>query len=501
MDEVATRRPTHALGLSLRSVGPVMAVAALVLAAVTLRLLWDRFLDPFEDGYQNWWIASSLSETGRYADPFSQMTRGNWLPGYPFFTAGLVALFGTHIMPLLKAANIVFSLGTTAIVYHIARPRGRVTAALAATLFALSPADIVISSFATPEALTLLTTFSGVYLVDRRPLGAHRSVWVAAFCFLGAATLRYEVWGFVGIYLLGTWRTKLITRRELIVLAAPVALFAAGWWAWTSQYGFFPAMIVSQTSTDVRYKESVGVLSPLTERLASFFGWYLAWTPFAVVAIAWAALRERRSLFTYIFGFFYGAEILYTAAGFGNPGPRYIHLTVPIVCIYAATAAVAAGARLTRLPRTHRATIHWAPIAGAVLAALVLSAQVVNPSPPPGFLLSGMQRAGVFLSSLPLPDDKILISESPIAAYYSGYPPSRIFGSSDLSEDPSNASVFITENAAYVVLVTVPYYRLRTLFPDQANGINGNHLILIYDATGVEYEYGAPRVLVFNVTA
>jgi hypothetical protein len=110
-----------------------------------------------------------------------------------------------------------------------------------------------------------------------------------------------------------------------------------------------------------------------------------------------------------------------------------------------------------------------------------------------------MQRAGAFLESRPLPAGKLLVSESPIAAYYSGYPASRIIGSNSLSGNASVVDQYLLENVAYVVLVTVPYYRLRTLFPEQANGTNGNHLVLLYDATGPEYALGAPRVLVFEV--
>lgn len=474
-------------------------VAALVLFAVVFRLLWDRFLDPFEDGYQNWWTASALLETGKYSDRFSQMTRGNWLPGYTFLAAGMMTLFGTHVMPLMKGANILFSLATTGVIYLLARPRGRLTAGLAATLFVLSPADIVISSFATPEAFCLLATFCGVLFVERRLFAPKPSLILAALSFLAASTLRYEVWGFVAVYLLLTWHGKRISRRELVLLAAPVVVFAAAWWAWTSQYGFLPAMIINQTSTDVQYKASVGTLAPISERLMSFFSWYFLWTPFAAVAIGWALVREHKSAFTWILCMFYGAEVVYTAVGFGNPGPRYIHLTIPIVCINSAVALVAMGAWLSRIARPLRWTRGLAPIAAAVALSFVLSVQVANLSPPPGFLLSGTQRAGEFLATLPLPEEKILISESPIAAYYSGYPASRILGSANLPTDLQNASAFIVANAAYVVMVTVPYNRMRLLFPDQANGVNGNHLVLLYDATGVEYDYGAPRVLVFQV--
>ena len=150
-----------------------------------------------------------------------------------------------------------------------------------------------------------------------------------------------------------------------------------------------------------------------------------------------------------------------------------------------------------RIPK--RIARRWSPVVAAIAVSLLLSVQVSNPSPAPGFFLSGTQRAGEFLANLSLPEGKLLISESPIAAYYSGYAASRILGSSNLPMDAANASAFLVDHAAYVVMVTVPYNRIRVLFPNQANGVNGNHFVLLYDATGLEYDYGAPRVLVFKI--
>ncbi len=475
-------------------------LASVLVAAIVPRLLWDRFLDPFEDGYQNWWIGSVLAQTGRYADPYSGMTRGNWLPGYDVFVAGAVSAFGSHIMPLLKAANILFSLGTAAVVYLLARPRGRGVATLASVLFVLSPADIVIASFATPESLALLTTFLGVLLLERRPFRGSHSLLAASAAFLVASTLRYEVWGFLLVYLAWRWRARELTGRELALAAGPAAAFVAGWWIWTSQFGFLPAIIIGQTSADVRYKEALGVLPPFWVRILSFFQFYFYYAPLAAVAMVWAAKREPRSPFTLIFFLFYAAEVAYAAAGWGNPSPRYIHLTIPIVAVYGASALAALESRLRRTAVRPARILRRAPTWIALGISLVLVVQVVNPTPPPGTLLQGMQRAGVYLSTRPLPPDKIVVAESPIAAYYSGYPASRIIGSTFLPGDAANASAFLARDVAYVVMVTVPYYRLRILFPDQANGTNGNHMVLLYDATGPEYGLGAPRVLVFEVT-
>jgi hypothetical protein len=499
MERAVARRSVSTWGISTRHLVLATIVGSVVFGAIAARLLWQRFLDPFEDGYQQWWIASSFVETGTYADPFSGMTRGNWLPGYSFVAAGLVALFGSHIMTLLKAANILFSLGTTAVIYLIARPRGIWAATLAAVLFALNPIDIVISSFATPEALTLLATFGGVLLIERRPFEHPQSLILGSIALAFAATLRYEVWGFVAIYLVWTWAKKGITARELVLLAGPLALFAIGWWAWTSQFGFLPAIITSQTSTDLRYKASIGALVPAPLRLASFLVTYLFWNPFVFLALIWGVYAERKSAFTGILVFFYLAEGVYTLGGFGNPGPRYIHLTVPIVALYSASAlgAVKAWAS-SRLPE-RRSWARHAPTVAALGLSILLVAVVVNPSPTPGTLLQGAYRAGIFLRGLPLADAKLVVSESPIAAYYSGYPASRLVGSTTLPTNASQAVAWLVDRAAYVVMVTVPYYRLRVLFPAQANGTSSNHLMLLYDATGAEYDLGAPRVLVFKI--
>lgn len=479
---------------------PLLLAGLLLVAIIVPRFLWDQFLDPFEDGYHNWWIASVLVQTGQYADPYSLMTQGNWLPGYHLVVAGMISALGSHIMPILKLTNIAFSLGTSAVVYSLARPRGRHVAVLAAFLFALNPTDIVISSFATPEALALLATFAGVLVLERKSVRGIRSLALASILFLIAATMRYEVWGFLAIYLLWKWRTKELSARALGFVAGPAVLFVAAWWAWTSQYGFLPAIIVGQTSTDVRYKGLIGALAPAWDRIGAFFGFYLFYTPFVLLAFLWAWTKERRSPFTAVLVIFYAAEVVYTTLNFGNPSPRYIHLTMPIVSIYAASSILSITSWIRSAHVRRPRALAPLPTAVALAVSLVLVAQVLTPSPPPGTLLHGTQRAGIYLSGHPLPAGKLLLSESPITAYYSGYPASRIIGSTLLPDDAVNATAFLVPNVAYLVMVTVPYYRLRTLFPQQANGTNGNHLQLVFDATGPEYSLGAPRVLVFEVT-
>lgn len=473
--------------------------AGLLVAVVLPRLLWAQYLDPFEDGYQNWWIARYLVETGTYWDPFSSMTQGNWLPGYHVFLAGLSLVVGNHAMPVFKLVNILLALATTGVVYLLARPGGQPVALVAAFLFALNPADIVITTFATPEALTLLSVFAGVLVLERRPWTHGASLVVASALFLLGVTLRYEAWLFLLIYLAWSWRGRRLSLGAVLAVSLPAAMFLGGWLLWTSQFGFLPQTIIGQTSADVRYKESIGALAPGLERLWTFSVWYLGWTPLALAALLWGFARERRSAFTAILVLFYGAIFTYTLLDFGNPSARYVHLTIPIVCLFTARGVVALGTWLRRQPWRHATWASLTPAFGAIGISLLLTVLVIAPSPTPGTLTRPMERAGLYLQGLPLPAGKVLVSESPIAAYLSGYPASRILGSTQLPDDPLAAEAFLVEHAAYVVMVTVPYYQMRTLFPTLADGVNTDHLILLFDASGPEYALGAHRVLVYEV--
>src|SRR5947209_17141370 len=108
---------------------PAHLVEAVVLlgvfaASTVIRIHFAAFLDPFEDGYQNWWISANLASTGQYWDRHSMMTQGNWLPLYHFSGAGLLDIVGLRSMEALKAANVALSSLTAVIVFLIARKRG-----------------------------------------------------------------------------------------------------------------------------------------------------------------------------------------------------------------------------------------------------------------------------------------------------------------------------------------------------------------------------------------
>src|SRR2546428_14098696 len=93
-----------------------------------------------------------------------------------------------------------------------------------------------------------------------------------------------------------------------------------------------------------------------------------------------------------------------------------------------------------------------------VVGATAFDARAITyPEQDPGLFMEAMERAGVFLRDRPLPDGKLLLSESPIAAYVSGYAPGRMIGSSFLSDNDTEATPDLQDHVANIVLVTLPW--------------------------------------------
>lgn len=496
--------PPHIAGL----------LAFLVLAAVAGYLRWSRaaFLDPFEDPYQHWWISGYMIETGLYFDSFSAMTQGNWLPLYDFGISGLFPLFGTHNMAALKAVSLVFSLATMALVFLIGlRAHGLGAAWAAAAIFAFTPSAILGGSMALPEAATGLTLVAGYYLLF---LGRGPTTWrygLASASLLAAVALRYEAWFFIALLLaFFLSRKPTIPRGDILLVVSPALLFATVWLLFTSRWGFLPDIVIAQTSVDVRYKASIGALPELSAILGDFWSGYVALSLVPVLlGTAYSIRFVRREFLAFSLLAFYGAEIVWTAFSFGNPSIRYLYVTLPGLAVLAGMFVSSTAKRLRAFPeRTARPRLRRAgSTAGLVVLALVVGVVVLDgesiafPNEPPGFFMSGRERAGLFLRDLVLPEDKLLLSESPIAAYLSGLPPARMIGSSLLPDDSRNATAFLVDHVAYFILVTVPWYKLRVLFPELADGVSTPVFRLMYDATGPEFEAGGHRVLVYEVVS
>ncbi len=488
------------------AVQAILFLGLLALAAF-LRLHFSNFLDPFEDGYQNWWISANLLMTGRYWDRFSMMTQGNWLPLYHFFGAGVLAFTGWHNFEALKLANIALSAVTSVLIFVTGRRQSALVGFAAMAFFNFNFIDIVVSGWTTAESLATLLVFLGyVALFHFESLGP-KSQWLAAAAFALATMTRYEAWLVVSLLLAYAFIRKEAhpSGREILKALLPSLAFMIGYFVYALQWGLLPAIVVNQTSTALRYQISVGTQGSPLQILSVWWAGYVWYFPLALaLGGAYALWRIRRDAASWIVVSFWGFIVLYTILRFGNPSFRYVMITVPFLSLLAATAleklvrrAVSKG-----LPRISRSRLA-VPATAAMGALIVVIAMV----PPPatfwdsGFVASRhmepLVKAGEVVATLPLPPGKILLSESPIAAYYSGYPADRILGSRWLPDNRSAALTFLKEDVAFIVYMGVPYYALRELFPELQNGSSTSDFELLYDAGDIQI--GTHAIYVYEV--
>jgi hypothetical protein len=490
-----------------RHIVEVASLLVILVAGITLRLHFANFLDPFEDGYQNWWISANLASTGQYWDRHSMMTQGNWLPLYHFFQAGVLDISGLRSMEALKAANIAISSLTTAIVFLIARKRGPIVALAATSFYSLNLISIAVSGWATPETMASFFALLGYAMLFEFKSPPKGRFWIAALVLCLAVTVRYEAWLIIGLLLIFSTAIKdpFGNNRKILISTVPAILFMVGYFAYATQWGFLPSIVVNQTSTDLRYQISVGTQPSPTLILSRWWNGYFGYFPLVLpFGAGYAFLRFRREFGAWIVLSLWGFVIFYALMLFGNPSFRYVLITIPFLSIFAAFAIADLARFVVRPGRkpstggTHRTLV--VTIAGVFLLAGTLLPSVVG-SWGPGYLTSSamepLRRAGEYVSSLQLPDGKILVCESPIAAYFSGYSPDRILGSRWLPTNRSAALSLLKTTTAYIVYMGVPYYSLRLLFPELQNGTTTPDFEFLFDAGGIQS--GTHAVFVYRI--
>ena len=183
----------------------------------------------------------------------------------------------------------------------------------------------------------------------------------------------------------------------------------------------------------------------------------------------------------------YAPSLLYLAvvtglvwSGVYSGSHRYYYLALP-------AAALLAAAGLDRLPRA----LAVGALAGAAVVA-GLYVPVLN-----GFAADnlGLEAAGRAAGVVP----GELLTDSPAAAYFSGKPPSQVFGSRVLPANRARAlEALRSKRVGPVVLEDVSYYRATSIFPDLASG----SVTAPFLRVGAERTYtvqGGKRVFVYGL--
>ncbi|HVC77202.1 MAG TPA: glycosyltransferase [Candidatus Micrarchaeaceae archaeon] len=485
--EVLTLRSLGRRALArLRVAGPALGLMAI---CGLLLVLAAQMPEPFEDGYGHWLIAANLASTGHLSDPIFGM-QDTWLPGYHVLAAALLKVFGLWSLGTLKMLGAALGLATLAAVYAIA-PNGR-QGRLAVALLALNPVFLFTSGSAVVEPLmTALLTAGGLAAVRGRMKLA------ATLAVLACATST-KSWIWVGAAVAfalaqeGLRRFPLHQRDRIVSRHAPRRQAAFAWavpaigLVILLQLGFAPAThslargsveVLSATARGSIAGDAMGRLS----ELAGTFG--LAALPlFALGAVGLATLIRRRTAedraslaFLHVPALAYLAAVVgLVTVGAYTGSDRYLYPALPSLALLAA-AALDRHATVLRL---------GAVAAGGLLAIAFLPVFTGFAADNAGLVAAGKAAAGI---------PGVLLTDSPVAAFYSGKPPSEITGSQSLPADPAQAIGWMaTHGVTALVLEDISYYRATTLFPELAAGTPTPPFESLGDQKGYQVAAGKP---------
>ena len=508
--EVLTLRGLGRRALArLRTAGPVMALLTLCGA---LLLLAAQMPEPFEDGYGHWLIAANLASTGQLKDPIFGM-QDTWLPGYHLLAATVLKLVGLWSLGALKAMGAALGLATLALVYALA-PTGR-QGRLAVALLALNPVFLFTSGSVVVEPLmTTLLTGAGLAAVRGRMKLA------ATLAALSCVTAT-KAWIWIGAAVAFALVQEGITRfplpkrersmRTLTPLARRVtergvhrhALRRQSAFVWAvpaiallvlMQLGFAPATnslargSIEVMSATARGSIAGDALGRLLE-LGGTFG--LAALPlFALGAVGLTSVIRKGALaqqgtrrFVHVPALVYLAAVAgLVTFGVYTGSHRYLYPALPSLAL------LAAGA----LDR-HATALRLAAVsAGGLLAIgfIPVFAGFANDN-------AGLVAAGKAASAT----GGVLVTDSPVAAFYSGKPLADLVGSQNLPASRTQAIAWMAgHRVTEVVVEGISYYRASVLFPDLAAGTPSPPFVSLGDQRSYRVS-GGKRVYAYSFGA
>ena len=486
----------------LRGRDDLAILAGFLVLAGALRFARTGLLDIFEDGYHHWWIGGSWAESGRYLDPMSRMTEGNWLPGYYPIVALAHILAGPAALLALRALSIAASLATLVLVFRMARPRGLLAASFASFCYAIFLQGNLIGSMAIPESLVVLFVLAATYvLFVGKALPQPWRLAIAAVLLLGASALRYEAWIAVGVLPIYAWRTHRMRVRDALLVAAPTLAFAAAWAIVLLPSGGLLSIVFGQTAPEAQNQIALGTMPGAPwERLAWFWisNHATGLLPMYLLGSGVMIARQRSEYATWVSAVLFLGVSGIVLGGIGTGSYRYVAIADPFVAVAAGMAVPAIVRRLATL-RVPRSAATVALVSVLVVVSVVNVAWITDRIDGVTQLHEPLRRAGLWVGRQAWTDERLLLSDSPIATYYAGIEPSRAWSSWWLPADRTEALAVLRASYAYVIFVNVSYYPLLRLFPELQGGADTADFLLAHDPNGWELQYGAKQVFVYAV--
>jgi hypothetical protein len=385
----------------------------------------------------------------------------------------------------------LIGLTTLACVYALA-PSGR-QGRVAVALLALNPVFLFTSSSAVAEPLlTAFLTGGALAAVRGRMKVAALLAALAcvtatkAWIWIGAAVVFIAVEQGIKRFPLRLWNGEASRHRQWQQPAFAWALPAVGLLVFL-QLGFAPAThsltrgSIEVASAAARGSIPAGAMGRLLE-LAGNFG--LAALPLFALGLVGlvAALRragrpgERAALrFLHVPATVYLAAVLgLVTVGAYSGSHRYLYPALPALALLAASA----------LDR-HLVVVRAAAVAaGGLLAVAFVPVFASFASDNAGLVAAGRAASG---------SSGVLVTDSPVAAFYSGKVPSEVVGSQSLPAERAQAFAWLrTNGVTALVLENISYYRATVVFPDLASGNANPPFGLLGDQATYQVPGGKP---------
>jgi hypothetical protein len=339
--------------------GPVLVVACLALAALSLLLPWALAFDPWA------WVT-----WGRDVTRLELNTAGgpSWKP-LPVLAATPLALTG-GAAPVLwlvvaRAGGLLAIAGAAVLAHRLAaaglgghagdasapRRGGRAAGAVAGTVMALSTWWVFNAALGNSEGLLVA---AALWAIVAHLAGRPR----AALAFaVAAALLRPEAWPFLGAYALWLWRTSRASPAWLALALAPVPLL----WFGPDLLGAGGALGASDAARGTASPQSAVYADlPALEVLVDFADLVTPPVLAAAVAGAISGGRTARALGAGALAWV-ALVALMTQAGYAG-NPRYNVVPAALACVLAGI-GVAALARRSSARAALAATVAAAALA------------------------------------------------------------------------------------------------------------------------------------------
>jgi len=483
-----------------------LAYLAVFAAALAIRLWhWGSVgCDWYGDSYHHWLISYlTMRNSFAYSDFKEPGMNLVWLPLYHYLSA--IGMYATGITDLTipRALNVIIGSACCALASAIARDSfGSRAAGLAGGLIlAFQPWFIGLNALGLSENLSAFLMLSSLYFY----LGG-RFARSSLAAMLGMLT-RYENWLYAAILLALGILQRRFRAKDLAIHALCMASVVAGWSYWSYANTGSPLYWLEAEGSMVRHDVSWVLGAERGYWDAFHYFWLLNTMTAGLFILALLApkggfrLRALHSLLLSIFLFVSAGYYL----GMNLGEERFAISAVPLISILSSW-IIQDPSRLWGIGPRARGRRALIALALILLTAVPFASQIwvferkcyaIAPERRGGLWLRENYRGGG------------IFCDSPIVIYFSGIDPGKFastdFGSGDGGIDEGRLIEWLrARDVRYVVWMRASYSSSCVIFPDLGKGGDfdaGWALFkLAYEDEGWELEYGAPKVLIYEMS-